>query len=116
MTQAFDGDFRHFQEAACCGIGESIWLHDVLCVEDGNREPLLWRMDTVVLGILVPHYVAVALAEVGDRARNLDREQVFVPPRSDTRLPAQHAEQPVLLRDMRRDGDSTLLHHLGEQV
>ena len=116
LPQTLDTDVGHLHPARCPRIVQIGRRLHVTRIQDRDGEVRFRRMFPAVVGVAVIDDGSHVLRKVLHSTGNLNRKQVIVPPGTDPGLPLERLEQPVLVGNVCRDRDATLVAHTGEQI
>jgi hypothetical protein len=114
LPQAIDAHLGHLDPARRGAILQVGCLHDVLGVDDGERQPLLGRLRTAVVRVPVLDDGPVFLGQVLHRPRDLNREEIRAVPGAYARLPLKRSEKPLVSGYVSGHGHAALLPDLRE--
>ena len=108
LAQPVYGNLLHLDPAGRRGRLKVAGLHDVLCVDDSDRNAVFGCVITTVVGVPVLEDFANVRLQIVSDAGDLDGEEALIPPCADPRLTGQDLEEPTLVGDMRPNGNPAL--------
>ena len=112
LPQALDADLRHLDPAGGRRVGKICRLNNILGVDHRNRQVRFRRVRACVVGVTIADDLLQVVRQIVDFARDLNGQQRFALPRPNARVAVQRLKQPIVVADMRGDGDSALFVHL----